>query len=493
MAENKVVHAAQRAAFSVAIDAAIKAVRGKGTEHMAEEAVKLINLAEPLLSKRYKASAFDAARKFVQDPNGKWMEYAYRAINEIDPHILKMNVLNLVYEGMFSGYNYVMELRKKYDCNMPWILLFDPTASCNLHCKGCWAAEYGKTLNLTYEELDKLVTEGEELGIHWYMCTGGEPMCRKNDLLKLAAAHQNSVFHLFTNGTLIDEEFCKEVQKVGNMAFFISIEGIGDATDDRRGKGVFDKVMHAMDLMQKYGLLYGTSICYTSQNYKAVTSDEFIDMLISHGVRFNWYFHYMPIGDGANVDLMLNAEQREYMIHRVREIRGLTGGKQIFCIDFQNDGEYIDGCIAGGRQYAHINPAGDVEPCVFIHYSNANIHDKSLLECLQQPLFKEYHKGQPFNHNHLRPCPMLENPELLKQMVHATGAHQTNVESPESVEHLCDKCKQYAADWKPVAEEEWNQSKHKVFGYENYTEEKCKHPELAAFEHEDGSNRITCV
>ena len=155
-----------------------------------------------------------------------------------------------------------------------------------------------------------------------------------------------------------------------------------------------------MDLMKENGLLFGTSICYTSANYKAVTSDEFMDMLISHGVRFNWYFHYMPIGDGANVNLMLNAEQREYMIHRVREIRGYTGGKPIFCIDFQNDGEYIDGCIAGGRQYAHINPAGDVEPCVFIHYSNANIHDKSLLECLQQPLFKEYHKGQHFNHNH---------------------------------------------------------------------------------------------
>ena len=482
MAENKVVHAAQRAAFSVAIDAAIKAVRGKGTEHMTEEAVKLINLAEPLLSKRYKASAFDAARKFVQDPNGKWMEYAYRAINEIDPHILKMNVLNLGYEGMFSGYNYVMELRKKYDCNMPWILLFDPTASCNLHCKGCWAAEYGKTLNLTYEEMDKLVTEGEELGIHWYMCTGGEPMCRKNDLLKLAAAHQSSVFHLFTNGTLIDEEFCKEVQKVGNMAFFISIEGIGDATDDRRGKGVFDKVMHAMDLMQKYGLLYGTSICYTSQNYKAVTSDEFIDMLISHGVRFNWYFHYMPIGDGANVDLMLNAEQREYMIHRVREIRGLTGGKQIFCIDFQNDGEYIDGCIAGGRQYAHINPAGDVEPCVFIHYSNANIHEKSLLECLQQPLFKEYHKGQPFNRNHLRPCPMLENPQLLREMVARAGAHGTNEESEESVDHLCEKCDDYAKEWAPVADEIWKSETHKKPKYENYIKEKREDNTLAAFE-----------
>ena len=53
MAMNKVVHAAQRAAFSAAIDAAINAVRGKGPENMAEQAVKLVNLAQPLLTHRY--------------------------------------------------------------------------------------------------------------------------------------------------------------------------------------------------------------------------------------------------------------------------------------------------------------------------------------------------------------------------------------------------------------------------------------------------------
>ena len=151
MPMNKVVHAAQRAAFSAAIDSAIKAVRGKGPENMAEQAVKLVNLAQPLLAHRYPDADWDKVRSFVSDPNGKWMEYAYKAINEIDPHILKMNTLNLVYEGMFAGYNYVMELREKYDCNMPWILLFDPTSACNLHCKGCWAAEYGNRLNLSFE------------------------------------------------------------------------------------------------------------------------------------------------------------------------------------------------------------------------------------------------------------------------------------------------------------------------------------------------------
>ena len=293
MPMNKVVHAAQRAAFSAAIDSAIKAVRGKGPENMAEQAVKLVNLAQPLLAHRYPDADWDKVRAFVSDPGSKWMEYAYKAINEIDPHILKMNTLNLVYEGMFAGYNYVMELRRKYDCNMPWILLFDPTSACNLHCKGCWAAEYGNRLNLSFEDMDRIVTEGEALGIHWYMCTGGEPTCRKEDLFKRAAKHQSSVFHLFTNGTLIDQAFCDRVKEVGNMAFFISIEGIGDATDARRGEGVYDRVMHAMDLMKENGLLFGTSICYTSANYKAVTSDEFMDMLISHGVRFNWYFHYM--------------------------------------------------------------------------------------------------------------------------------------------------------------------------------------------------------
>ena len=137
-------------------------------------------------------------------------------------------------------------------------------------------------------------------------------------------------------------------------------------------------------------------------------------------------------------------------------------------MDFQNDGEFVGGCIAGGRNYFHINSAGDAEPCVFIHYSNANIHDSSILEILQSPLFMAYHNGQPFNKNHLRPCPMLENPELLKKMVHETGAHSTDLQSPETVDHLCDKCKAYADNWQPMADEIWSHTKIRESRYENY-------------------------
>ena len=448
--ENKLIHAAERKAFEVAIDSLIKHV-GNDPTNM----VKIINIGEKFIGKSWSPEAYEKLKAAFSDENSKWAKFGRRLVEETDPFVLKQAFLTLGYEAGFHGYRITQEMSEKYDCNIPWVILMDPTSACNMHCIGCWAAEYGNKYNLTYEDMDSIVTQGKELGIHAYLLTGGEPMVRKNDIIKLCEKHNDCMFSAFTNGTLIDEDFCKEMLRVGNFMPSISIEGYAEENDGRRGAGHFEKAMHAMDLLKKHKLLFGTSICYTSKNYKTVTSDDFIDLLIEKGVKYTWYFHYMPVGNEASTDLLLTPEQREYMYHRVREIRGWEGGKELFAIDFQNDGEYIDGCIAGGRQYAHINPAGDVEPCVFIHYSNANIHEKSLLECLQQPLFKEYHKGQPFNHNHLRPCPMLENPELLGEMVKRSGAHSTDMQQPESTQDGFNRCRPYAQQWTPAAERIW--------------------------------------
>lgn len=452
MPMNKVVHAAQRAAFSAAIDSAIKAVRGKGPENMAEQAVKLVNLAQPLLAHRYPDADWDKVRAFVSDPGSKWMKYAYKAINEIDPHILKMNTLNLVYEGMFAGYNYVMELRRKYDCNMPWILLFDPTSACNLHCKGCWAAEYGNKLNLTYDEIDSIIRQGKEMGTYFYIYTGGEPLVRKKDLIKLCEVHSDAIFMCFTNGTLIDEQFAADMMRVKNFVPVISVEGYEESMDSRRGDGTYQKAVKAMNLLKSHRLPFGNSICYTSVNIKDVSTEAYVDQLVDWGSYFVWYFHYMPVGKDAVPELLPSPEQREHMYHQIRTLRGK---KPIFMLDFQNDGEYVGGCIAGGRRYLHINANGDCDPCVFIHYSDSNIREKTLLEALRSPLFMAYHDGQPFNDNHLRPCPMLENPEKLREIVHKSGAHPSDVTAVEEVDDLCAKCDSYAENWQPTADRLW--------------------------------------
>ena len=93
----------------------------------------------------------------------------------------------------------------------------------------------------------------------------------------------------------------------------------------------------------------------------------------------------MPLGKDAHPDLLAEPEQRAYMYRRVRELRAT---RPLFAMDFWNDGEYVQGCIAGGRNYFHINANGDVEPCAFIHYADLNIRDVSLLDALRSPLFR---------------------------------------------------------------------------------------------------------
>lgn len=455
MMNNSITHRMERKAFEIAIDKVIS--KAQNGDNSAEAFQSMISMIEKVLGNSWESSSYEMLRNLTEKPDGKWARYVQRLLRDVDPHILKTLVLNAGYESGFRGYKTSLQMSEKYQCNIPWIILMDPTTACNMHCTGCWAAEYGDKMNLSFEDMDKVVTEGKELGIHAYLFTGGEPLIKKKEIIRLCEKHKDCAFHAFTNGTLIDEAFCDEMLRVGNFFVSVSIEGFEESNDGRRGAGHYQKALAAMDLMHSKRLPFGVSICYTSQNYLTVTSDEFLDMLIDKGCIFAWYFHYMPVGVNADTKLLLSPDQRVYMHDRIREVRGLEGGKELFAIDFQNDGEFVHGCIAAGERYCHINANGDVEPCVFIHYSGANIKEKSLLDCLRQPLFLAYRAGQPFNENHLRPCPMLENPEILQKLVKETGAKSTDLEAPESCEHLCGKCVEYANAWAPVADKLWNQ------------------------------------
>lgn len=457
-------HTAARVAASKIIDVLLKNI-GKDRE---KEMVKLIDLMEKYMSGEKLDVDYDKIREMVCNEDCALNHYLNHLLDELDPNVIKTTILNFGFEAMLYGTKTIRKMRTVHNCNIPWLILMDPTSACNLHCTGCWAAEYGNKLNLSYDELSGVVKQGKELGVYFYMFTGGEPLVRKKDIIKLCEEHHECQFLAFTNGTLVDEAFCGEMKRVGNLMLAISLEGSPEVNDLRRGTGVYAKVMHAMDLLKENGLIFGTSICYTSKNCESVTSKDFVKLMVDKGCRYAMYFHYMPVGNEASVELLPTPEQRSYIKDRIREIRRLENGEGLFTMDFQNDGEFVGGCIAGGRNYFHINANGDAEPCVFIHYSGANIRTHSLLEILKQPLFMAYRDNQPFNENHLRPCPMLENPEILQRIVRETGAKSTDLQSPETAEHLCTKCEEYARNWKPCADKLWSETKVSPKSYENY-------------------------
>lgn len=413
---------------------------------------KIMDWVDQFAGKDVFAAARKQARKVIEDPDNNWYRLIKSLWTDIDDGVRKTLFENFIVNSALIGFPKECDNREKYGCNIPWAILMDPTSACNLHCTGCWAAEYGNKMNMDLDTMDSIIRQGTELGTYMYLYTGGEPLVRKKDIITLCERHPDCVFMSFTNATLIDEAFADEMLRVKNFVPAISVEGFEEATDSRRGHGTFQAVMRAMEILKRKKLPFGVSCCYTRANVDDIGSEAYFDKMVEWGAKFAWFFTYMPIGADAVPELMVTAEQREFMYHQIRKFRD---SKPIFTLDFWNDGEYVEGCIAGGRHYCHINAAGDIEPCAFIHYSDSNIHNKTLLEAYQSPLFMAYHDNQPFNQNHLRPCPLLDNYGRLADMVEQSGAKSTDLAAPEDVHTLCGKCKDAAEHWAVTAGALW--------------------------------------
>jgi MoaA/NifB/PqqE/SkfB family radical SAM enzyme len=400
-----------------------------------------------------------AIRKVFEDENSNWHKLVTSLWTDIDDGVRERLFQTIVINGSLVSAVRKNKNREKYGCNIPWAILMDPTSACNLNCAGCWASEYGDKLSLTLEELDDIIRQAKKLGNYIFIYSGGEPLVRKKDILTLCERHPECAFLAFTNGTLIDEAFTDDMLLVKNFIPAISVEGFERETDDRRGKGTYQAVLRAMRILKKKKLVFGVSCCYTSKNTDVVSSEEYFDAIVEWGAKFAWFFTYMPVGKNAVTNLMVSAGQRKTMYEKLRAYRRT---KPLFTIDFWNDGEFVNGCIAAGRRYLHISAGGYIEPCAFIHYADSNIREKTLLQALQSPLFMQYHDNQPFNENMLRPCPVLDNAGKLAEMVEKSGSWSTETRAPEEAGDYCGKCAARARDWAPVAAKLWEASRSKA-------------------------------
>lgn len=416
--------------------------------------MKLLDIADKMAVKDSHHHEIANLRKgFKNDPVIK--EYVKRFFVGLAPGYQEKFMINFFVNSGILGIPYQFKQAEKLGVSVPWTILIDPTSACNLNCDGCWAGKYNKSDSLKFETIDRIIEEAKELGIYFIIFSGGEPTVYPR-LFDIFEKHDDVGFMMYTNGTLIDDEFIEKMLEVGNISPAISLEGFEEETDRRRGKGVFKHIMRTMEKMRDRGIFFGASITCTRENVDELyDTDEFVDLLLEKGVKYAWNFHYIPIGRDPNLDLMITPEQREFLAKRVPEIRSK---KPLFLADFWNDGTFSGGCVAGGRRYFHITPKGDVEPCAFVHFATDNIKGKSLKTVLKNPLFKAYQKRMPFNRNLMSPCPVIDNPAVLREMVKESGAYPTHEGADNIVkEEVANYLDHLSREWEDLSQDIYNQ------------------------------------
>jgi MoaA/NifB/PqqE/SkfB family radical SAM enzyme len=376
------------------------------------------------------------------------MTYGIRTIQGASKNCRRKMVENFIVNYMLFRHVKAREFEAEHGFRPPQLMVISPTMRCNLKCYGCYAGCYTKKDDLPFEVFNRVIEEGKEMGIHFIVISGGEPFINP-DLFPTLERQHDVYFQIYTNGTLIDEKTADELARVGNAMPVISVEGFEQWTDERRGKGTFQKIMTAMRNMRERGVPFGISVTVTRENNELVVGEDFVRFWYEQGAWLGWYFNYVPIGTEPDMSLMPTAEQRRW---RRREFERVRTRVPMLVSDFWNDGPLTGGCMAGGRIYLHINCKGDVEPCVFVHFAVDNIKDKSLVECLKSPFFTRIRQGIPYDGNLSRPCMIVDHPEVLREHVAQTGAVPTHPGADSVTTVLADELDKYAAEYDRICE-----------------------------------------
>jgi MoaA/NifB/PqqE/SkfB family radical SAM enzyme len=345
----------------------------------------------------------------------------------------------------------------------PGLYVISPTMRCNLNCYGCYSSEYDRKQDLSFELMDKVVRETKELGIHFAVISGGEPFLHKN-LLDLFELHNDVAFMVYTHGGFLNQKLVTKLADLGNVMPCISLEGFEEETDARRGRGHYQNVMRAMNMLREAGILFGFSATLTSKNAEVILSDRYIDIFVEKGCVLGWYFTYIPIGRKPDLGLMPTPLQRNQLRERVRYFRET---KPILFGDFMGDGALVGGCLAAGRKYFHVNSHGDVEPCVFCHYAVDNVRDKHIKEILNSSFFQAIRAQIPYNKNLYRPCMLRDKPEVARRAIDEHGARPTHAGAEIMFTELAEEMDRVAAEYAAVSDPIWEAEQKEKLGKDN--------------------------
>jgi MoaA/NifB/PqqE/SkfB family radical SAM enzyme len=331
----------------------------------------------------------------------------------------------------------------------PAFVMISVTESCNLTCGGCWVSAGGKKA-LSREQLDGIITACKAKGSYFFGILGGEPLLYTG-LLDVLEKHADCYFQVFTNGMLLTDEVAQRFRRMGNVTPLISIEGLKEESDARRGKaGVFEKTRAGIRACRKAGLIFGASASICKSNYNDLVSREYVEWIAREGAHYLWYYIYRPVGSNPNP---ANALDREQVTSFRRFIVEQRNSAPLFIIETYWDAQGNALCPGATGMSHHISPSGALEFCPPLQMAKDFINEEGsdLAELFEK---SEFLAGfRKMTAASTRGCILLEDPqkmvafleehravdttsratvlEELKKMTPLAGHNQKGAEIPE--------------------------------------------------------------
>ena len=286
------------------------------------------------------------------------MKVTARVMRGTTPRLLWKFVYNFGMRNVINMSAFSRRLKKNKPF-FPAFMMISVTESCNLACSGCWVSKGGKK-SLTIEQLDGIISQSKSQGSYFFGILGGEPLMYRG-LFDVLAKHPDCYFQIFTNATLITPKLAERMKSLGNVTPLISIEGLRDESDRRRGSDdVYERTLNGLRACRKAKLIFGVAASICKSNFDELVSRQHLENMAHEGAAFQWYYIYRPVGADPHPEKALSKEQirqlRQFIVDQRRNAPLI-----IIDVYWGADGKAI--CPGATGMSHHVSPSGFVEFC----------------------------------------------------------------------------------------------------------------------------------
>jgi len=345
---------------------------------------------------------------------------AYRFATEVSPRLAAKAGYLWAFKGMRALGAYKRRVRRGE--LFPPFLFLALTNACNLRCHGCWIESKGPIQSLSLKDIEALIAAGKKQKSYFYTLLGGEPFLYP-DLWEIIERHRDCYFQIITNGMFFSEENVRRIRRAGNVTPLVSLDGRETANDDRRGEGVYQKVMEGVARLKRQKILFGVATTVTGENFEDVACDGYVRQIVDAGAMYLWYYVYRPVGADPSPRFCV---QKEQMIGLRRRLLQLRRKHPIILIDTYWNAEGQAVCPAALGLGFHIGPRGGIEPCPPLSFACETIRDNSgdLFATIDGSRFL---RGfQEFVAQRTQGCIILERPQELVEYLQSASAQDTS-------------------------------------------------------------------
>lgn len=345
---------------------------------------------------------------------------ALRVPRECSPRLVWKFMYNFGWKSM-RNINRFEKRQAKGAPFFPAFVMISVTESCNLGCSGCWVSSGGKR-SLSLRQLDGIITASKQKGSYFFGILGGEPLLYKG-LLDIMEKHSDCYFQLFTNGILLTDEVAMRLKKMGNVTPLISIEGLKEESDARRGRNdVFDRTLAGVRACRKARLIFGAAASICKSNYDDLVNREYIELIAKEGAHYLWYYIYRPVGADPNA---ANALDKEEVLSFRRFVVEQRKDAPLFLIETYWDDKGNALCPAATGMSHHISPSGAIEFCPPVQMAKDFINEEgsNLAELFENSEFLAGFRQMTAESS--RGCILLEDPQKMIEFLEKHQATDT--------------------------------------------------------------------